>query len=234
MPPDRRRLVPKQFALRNPEPMASLVALPMTYLAVATRPIVWFLDASSALIFRLLRLTRETEAMVTAEELHLIVAEASKSGVIGASTVDHLRRRPAGGPAGARGDGRRAHRRRLARRGAGRCGDPREAAGDAAQPAAGGGGSVDAVIRVVQTRDVAMALFRGETLDLRRLVRKAPVVVDQIDAMDALVALRQADVRVALIHDEYGHFEGVVTPAQAQRRSPVNSRRTPTLPIRPM
>jgi putative hemolysin len=38
-------------------------------------------------------------------------------------------------------------------------------------------------------------------------------VVDQIDAMDALDALRRAEVPMALIHDEYGHFEGVVTPA---------------------
>ena len=38
-------------------------------------------------------------------------------------------------------------------------------------------------------------------------------MVDQIDAMDALDALRRADVPMALIHDEYGHFEGIVTPA---------------------
>ena len=75
-----------------------------------------------------------------------------------------------------------------------------------------GEGSIDAVIGVVQARDVAAALFRGETLDLATLVRKAPVVVDQIDAMDALDALRRADVPMALIHDEYGHFEGIVTP----------------------
>ena len=51
-------------------------------------------------------------------------------------------------------------------------------------------GSIDAVVGVVQARDVAAALFRGEALDLARLVRKAPVVVDQIDAMDALDALQ--------------------------------------------
>jgi putative hemolysin len=38
-------------------------------------------------------------------------------------------------------------------------------------------------------------------------------VIDQIDAMDALDALRRAEVPMALIHDEYGHFEGIVTPA---------------------
>jgi len=43
-------------------------------------------------------------------------------------------------------------------------------------------------------------------------MHKAPVVIDRIDAPDALLALRQAEVPMALIHDEYGHFEGIVTP----------------------
>ena len=75
-------LVPKQFALRAPEPIAVLVATPMLWLAKLTAPLVWVLDGSSALIFKLLRLDRESENHVTAEELHLIVAEASRSGVI--------------------------------------------------------------------------------------------------------------------------------------------------------
>src|SRR5690606_23675880 len=75
-------LVPKQFALRRPEVIAALVATPMMWLAKLTAPVVWVLDGSSALIFRLLGMTRESEDHVTAEELHLIVAEASRSGVI--------------------------------------------------------------------------------------------------------------------------------------------------------
>ena len=75
-------LVPKQFALRSPETIAALVAVPMNAFATATGPIVWLLDRSSALVFRVLGLKRETEDHVTAEELHMMVAEASKSGVI--------------------------------------------------------------------------------------------------------------------------------------------------------
>ncbi|MEG3153251.1 hemolysin family protein, partial [Sphingomonas sp. ZT3P38] len=74
-------------------------------------------------------------------------------------------------------------------------------------------GSVDDVIGVVQARDVASALIRGETLDLRRLMHTAPVLPDQVDAMDALGALRRAAVPMGFVHDEYGHFEGIVTPA---------------------
>jgi putative hemolysin len=44
-------------------------------------------------------------------------------------------------------------------------------------------------------------------------MRDAPIVPDQMDAMDALVTLRSADVPMAFVHDEYGHFDGLVTPA---------------------
>jgi len=68
------------------------------------------------------------------------------------------------------------------------------------------------VVGVVQARDIVAALFRGEPLDLRKLMRTAPVLPDQVDAMDALGALRGAEVPMGLVHDEYGHFEGIVTP----------------------
>src|SRR5690606_26272849 len=46
-------LVPKQFALRAPEPIAVVMARPMQWLARLTAPIVWLLDFSSQTIFRL-------------------------------------------------------------------------------------------------------------------------------------------------------------------------------------
>lgn len=206
-------LVPKQFALRKPEAIAAIVAIPMQWIAKFTAPLGWVLDSTSAMIFRLLGLARENEEHVTAEELHLIVAEASKSGVI----EEHERSIISGVV-------------RLADRPVREVMTPRTDVDwlDVALDDAGiraklletphsrlpvANGSVDAVMGVVQARDVAMALFRGETLDLARLLRKAPVVIDQIDAMDALDALRRAEVPMALIHDEYGHFEGIVTPA---------------------
>ncbi|TGR16198.1 CBS domain-containing protein, partial [Mesorhizobium sp. M8A.F.Ca.ET.197.01.1.1] len=41
----------------------------------------------------------------------------------------------------------------------------------------------------------------------------APIVHDQADALDVLQKLKESDVPMALVHDEYGHFEGIVTPA---------------------
>ena len=206
-------LVPKQIALRAPESIACAAAVPMDWLSRIAAPLVWVLDRISAGIFRLMGLSRESKEHVTAEELHLVVAEASKSGVI----EEHERSIISGVV-------------RLADRPVREVMTPRtdvdwldlklDADGIRAALLATprtrlpvGEGSIDAVVGVVQARDIVAALFRGEALDLRRLMRKAPVVIDQIDAMDALTALRGADVPMALIHDEYGHFEGIVTPA---------------------
>ena len=206
-------LVPKQFALRSPEPIAALMATPMLWLAKLTKPFVWMLDGTSALIFRLLRMNRESENHVTAEELHLVVAEATRSGVIDDSErqiisgVVRLADRPVREVMTPRTDVDFIDADSDA-------GDVRRALGETPHtriPVIEG--SIDRVIGVVQSRDVAAALFRGEKLDIRTLMRKAEVVPDQIEAMDALNRLRLADVPMLLVHDEYGHFEGIVTPA---------------------
>jgi putative hemolysin len=73
-------------------------------------------------------------------------------------------------------------------------------------------GSVENIVGVIQTRDVLSCVIEGHPIDLNRLCRKAPVIPDLMDAMDALAVLRSADVPLALVHDEYGHLEGIVTP----------------------
>ncbi len=73
-------------------------------------------------------------------------------------------------------------------------------------------GSIENIVGVIQIRDVAAALLEARPLDLKQLCRTAPVIPDLMDAMDALAVLRNADVPLALVHDEYGHLDGIVTP----------------------
>ena len=206
-------LVPKQFALRAPEPIACTVAVPMLWLSRITAPIVWLLDRSSALIFRLLGLKRESESHVTAEELHLVVAEAHTAGVIDEderqiiSSVVRLADRPVRNVMTPRGDvgwldvnsDEESIRQEL-----------RETP-HTRLPV--GEGSVENILGVVQARDIMRVLLDGKAVDLRALARPAPVVPDVMDAMDALNTLQASELPVALVHDEYGHFEGIVTPA---------------------
>ncbi len=206
-------LVPKQFALRKAEELAVIMAIPMDLMARGAAPLVWLLDQSSALIFRLLGLNRESENIVTAEELHMIFAEATKSGVIAESEraiisgVVRLADRPVREvmtprtevdwlPAEAGLD----DLRRLMTE-----------SPHSRLPVANG--SVDEIIGIVTVRDLLTAIIEGAPLDLVALARTAPIIPDQVDAMDALKALQKGEVPMALVHDEYGHFEGLVTPA---------------------
>ena len=74
-------------------------------------------------------------------------------------------------------------------------------------------GSVDKVLGVVKVREVLAALIAGKPIYLGRLMRKAEVVPDQLDAMDALRILQSRGSGMAMVHDEYGHLDGIVTPA---------------------
>jgi putative hemolysin len=73
-------------------------------------------------------------------------------------------------------------------------------------------GGVDDIIGVIVRKDLLGALFAGEQIDIRSLVKQAPVVMDRSSAIDVLKAIRGSVVHIALVFDEYGHFEGIVTP----------------------
>lgn len=76
-----------------------------------------------------------------------------------------------------------------------------------------GDGSPDKILGVAKVREILAVLVAGRVLNLRRLIRKAEIIPDQLDAMDALRILQQSGISMALVHDEYGHVEGIVTPA---------------------
>jgi putative hemolysin len=205
-------LVPKQFALRSPEPIAALVARPMAWLSKLTSPVVWLLDRTSAAIFRILGVNREAKNHVTAEELHLVVAEAQTSGVLEESEraiisgIVRLADRPVREVMTPRTDidwidvGSQWEEVRAVL----------ESTPHSRLPVARG--SVDDIVGVISARDLLVALLDGRKLDLSILVKTAPVIPDLMDAMDALAVLREAEVPLALVHDEYGHLDGIVTP----------------------
>ena len=205
-------IVPKQIALRSPEPLAVVFSRPMRVLSKIVAPFVWVLERSSAVILRLLGMNRESKNHVTAEELHLVVAEAQTAGVLEEderamiSGIVRLADRPVREvmtprteidwiDIGASPDELRAALLATPH--------SRIPVGD---------GAVENIVGVIQTRDVMAAQLEGRPIDLKYLCRTAPVIPDLMDAMDALAVLRAADVPLALVHDEYGHLDGIVTP----------------------
>jgi putative hemolysin len=205
-------IVPKQIALRSPEPLAVAISRPMLWLSRIVAPFVWLLDRTSTLVLTLMGLSGESENAVTAEELHLVVAEAQTAGVLEESEraiisgVVRLADRPVREvmtprtevdwiDVNASGEELR---------------EALKATPHSRIPVAEG--SVDNIVGVVQTRDLLEAALDGRELHLKQMARAAPVIPDLMDAMDALAVLRSAEIPIALVRDEYGHFDGIVTP----------------------
>jgi len=69
----------------------------------------------------------------------------------------------------------------------------------------------DEVVGVLYLTDAFAALSRGEPLDLAALMRDVPVVSDLADALDVIKILRASPNHMALVYDEYGAFEGIIT-----------------------
>src|SRR6187399_16924 len=206
-------LVPKQLALRASFPIAVAMARPMAWLAVAAKPFVWLLDASSNVLLRLFGLSHRGEHNLSAEELHMLFAEATHSGVIEEqerailSGVMRLTDRPV----------RELMTPRTELDWLDLAADEAEIRTTIARsphsllPVADG--SPDKVLGVVKAGEVLSPLLAGETVRLADVMRKAPVVPDQLDTMDALRLLQQSGTGMAMVHDEYGHLDGIVTPA---------------------
>jgi len=206
-------LVPKQFALRRAFPIAVFMARPMALLAKIAAPFVWLLDSSSNLIMRVTGIRHRGEHGVTAEELHMLFAEATHSGVIEEqerailSGVMRLTDRPV----------RELMTPRTELDWLDLAASDEEIRATIADsphsllPVADG--SVDKMVGVVKVRDILAKMLAGEPVRLAELVRKAEVVPDQLDAMDALRMLQHSGLAMAMVHDEYGHLEGLVTPA---------------------
>ncbi|MBB3989280.1 hemolysin family protein [Croceicoccus naphthovorans] len=206
-------LAPKQIALRGREQIAALAAPPMKVLARIAAPIVWLLDNSTDLLLRLIGMRKTRDAGVTAEELKLIMSEATRSGAIEEAErtimaeVLRLAERPVRELMTPRTEidwiERRASAEEIAK--------VLAASPHSLLPVAQG--SVESIIGVVKVRELLNAQMKGRKPNLTRLMKKAEIIPDQIDALDALRIMRNGDVAMALVHDEYGHFEGIVTPA---------------------
>jgi putative hemolysin len=204
-------LVPKQIALRDAEGVAARVAPAMKLVAAVGSPIVWLLDVSGRGVLKLLGQAGESDEKVTEEEVKTIIAEATTAGVIESdehsmiSGVMRLADRSARGLMTPRldvdvvdlsddSDEIRStilstHRSRLLVQ----------------------DGDADSIIGVVAIKDIIGVFANGLPLDIRKFVQPVPVVMEHSDALDVVRAIRNSTVHMALVVDEYGHFEGIVT-----------------------
>jgi putative hemolysin len=204
-------LVPKQIALRDPEAVAVKVAPAMMLLAKVSLPLVWLLDRSGKALLWLLGHRGEAEEKVSEDEIRTLVVEAENAGVLEPGEKEMIA-------------------------GVMRLGDLRVAAVmtprhevdlvDLSEPKAvvaaairGSNhsrfpvvdGNRDHALGIVSAKELLDAYLSGQTLDIRKLVREAPIIPETVDARDVIAILRDSPVHMGLVHDEYGTFQGVVT-----------------------
>lgn len=205
-------LVPKHLALRNPEGVACKVAPPMKALSRIAGPAVALLDLSTKAALRLLGQSTVRQSHVTEEEIKTVISEAETAGVL-----EQGERRMISGVLRL---GDRTARGVMTPRTEVDWLDLTDTEGELVAkltrtthsrlPVSEGG--TDAFIGVVQARELLATALAGKPLDVRSHVRTAPIVHENADALDILEVLQKAEVPMALVHDEYGHFEGTITP----------------------
>ena len=206
-------LVPKQLALRNPELVASRIARGLAILAKIFQPIVWVLSHSSAFVLLLFGAHRASSQTITEEELKAILAEGEETGVIETEERDMIERvlRLADKPVRAI----MTPRTNLAWIDRNDTPDEIIATLKAAAHARFivGDGSIDNVVGIVAAKDLLDNLLGGKPLSIEAALRKPLVLPDTTTALDALQRLKADPLGLALVLDEYGSFEGVVTAA---------------------
>ena len=206
-------LVPKQLALRQPEAIAARIARPLGALSRGAAPLIWVLGASTSLVLRLFGHHRAASHAVTEEELKAVLAEGAQVGVLETGEREMIERllRLADKPVRALMTPRNeiAFIDRT---------DPRRDIVQALRETRHNrlivsDGSVDNVVGVVQMKDLLDQMLAGGELSVSAVLRQPMVVPDTTSALDALERLKADPLGLALVMDEYGSFEGVVTAA---------------------
>lgn len=205
-------LVPKRIALRAPESVAARVAPAMLMLSRISAPLVWLLDRSGRGVLRLLGQQDSTGETVTDEEIRTVLAEAQSAGVIEdeesemISGVMRLADRNARGLMTPRRDVEvldledSPEEIRTVLRATARSRLPVRQ------------GSSDEILGVVAVKDVLGAYLDTPDAAIEPLMRHAPAVSDRAGAIAVIETLRKAPAHMVLVYDEYGHFEGIITP----------------------
>jgi putative hemolysin len=204
-------LVPKRLALSRPEFFAARFSRLLQAISRLATPVERLLSATSNLVLRFLPLRSGESPPVTEEEITLMMREATAAGHFQAAEtamvqmVFRLGDRRVSAVMTPRTqvewldlrDSEEVNRREL---------------GDSAYsrfPVVDGG--PQQVVGIVQVKDLLTAALSGRPFDLRTMVRPPLYVPSTVTALRALEIFKKSASPMALVVDEYGDFEGVVT-----------------------
>ena len=204
-------LVPKRIALTHPERIAAAVAGPMHLLSRAASPMVTLLSVSTDGLLSLLGIRKSDEPPVTEDEIAALIEQGTEAGVFEEEEQELVER------VFWLGDQRAVSLM-----------TPRHKIVwlDLTDPIEVNqekmihhrfarflvcNGSVDQVVGMVQVTDLWAHLLVGDPLDLERSLRKPLFVPESTRALRLLEMFRESGVHLAVVLDEYGGTEGLVT-----------------------
>ncbi|HMU70236.1 MAG TPA: hemolysin family protein, partial [Chitinophagales bacterium] len=204
-------LVPKRIGMRFPEPIAKAVAGPMLLLSAITKPFVWLLTKASDGIIRILRLKASSEDQVTEEEIKAIIQEGTQTGAIDEIEQDIVER------VFHLGDRRIAslmtHRNDIIWLDVS---EPIERVYEDIQSEVHSiypvcDGEFDKVVGIVYIKDLFIARTKKEITSLRDLIKPVLFLPENNTAYDVLAKFKESKIHYALVVDEYGSSQGLVT-----------------------
>ena len=204
-------LVPKRLALTHPELIASIIARPMQILATAGRPLVLLLSVSTEAILRLLRVRQVKQPAVTVEEIKVLVEQGAEEGVFEpteqelVTNVLNLDQRHVGSVLTPRSDvvyldvrdSLETNREKL------------RGAQLNVLPLCDGG--LDRVRGFVRATKVLGQVLGTNVMDLPSLAEPALYVPETMTLMKLLEQFKRMHLPLALVVDEFGDVEGLVT-----------------------
>jgi putative hemolysin len=204
-------LVPKRLALQSPERIAMLVAQPMTALARVTSPIVQFLGASSELVLRLLGVRHAEDAPITEEEIEILLQEGAAAGVFAPAEHEMVE--------GIFDLGDRQARELMTPRYRLVALDVDDSLDLNFQKMAEAPhqtfpvyeGDLDRLIGMAPVKTLWSASVAGQSIDLRALAEPALIVPESMPALEVLERFRDRASNAAMVVDEYGGIQGLVT-----------------------
>ena len=204
-------LVPKRLGLLAPETIAALIASPMNFLARLTRPVVWLLSSSSSLLLQLIGARHRGDPPVSNDEINVLMEQGAEAGVFHeseqaiVSNVLRLDEQRIGAIMTHRNDiyvldldePEEEIRSRLAESPYTRIVVCRD--------------GLEHIVGILRTADLLKAALSGEKLDIERFLRPPLFVPEGVTTTHLLESFRKARQQYALIVDEYGELQGLVT-----------------------
>jgi putative hemolysin len=207
-------LVPKRIAMQYPEAVATLIAAPMQLLSRLMAPFVKLLTAATEFIMRLLKLNQPRDTSVTEEEIAGLLREGANAGVFERTEHDIVTR-------ALRLDDQRLAALMTPRadlvyidlndtleRNLAKIADSPYSRFPVCR------GDLSNVIGIVHSGDLFEQSLRGcsiSNIDIAAAAKPALFVPESLSAMQLLETLKKHRAERALVVDEYGEIEGLVT-----------------------